>query len=256
MNKLIIANWKMNPLTPHDAKVLYEVEYKGAVGVQGVTTVLCSPTCYLAMLAEEDPPSEQHHVMRGAQNMFWEEEGAYTGETSPVMLTACGVRYVIIGHSERRNYLKETDETIQKKINAALQHNLIPIFCVGETATEKAQGETHAVLERQIRDGLSGIEEIADSETQRRIVVAYEPRWAIGTGTPETAEDTVQVIRFLKTLVSEYSAFSFTFIYGGSLNDENARMYLGESEIEGALVGGASLDAEKFERIIRIASEV
>lgn len=245
--KIIIANWKMNPSSADEAVTLFELEKEAAKEHPSVTTIICPPVVYLSALNANDAS-----VALGAQNLFWEKDGAYTGEISGTMLRGLGVEYVIVGHSERRAHLKETDEMIGKKISAALASNIVPIFCVGETLEEKNSGDKFNVLERQMRGGLEGISHFSSGT----IIVAYEPRWAIGTGVPETPEQTVEVIQFLKKIVSEYSEFHFSFVYGGSLDEINAELFLREKDVEGALVGGASLDKDRFSSVLKVASDI
>ena len=186
-----------------------------------------------------------------AQNCFWEEEGAYTGEVSPKMLTDAGCTYVIIGHSERRQYFAETDETINKKIKAALKGGLVPIFCAGETLVEREAGETLAVLRKQIAGGLSGIS-AADVD---RTIIAYEPVWAIGTGKTATINQAQEAHKFIRDLLSELYGQAVSdkirILYGGSVKPENVSGLMSQSDIDGALVGGASLKAESFASIVR-----
>jgi triosephosphate isomerase len=184
--------------------------------------------------------------------MHWEEQGAFTGEVSPTMLQGLA-RYVIIGHSERRQFFCETDETCNKKLSAALAHQLVPIFCVGETREEREGGHTNDVLSRQVRDGLAGLAWTADC------VIAYEPVWAIGTGLAATAEQANETIGYIRSLVSEVAgpavAEHTRIQYGGSVKPDNAVELFAQPEIDGALVGGASLDAEAFAAIVRAAAD-
>lgn len=189
-------------------------------------------------------------VAVGAQNMYSVDEGAFTGETSPVMLQAIGVTHVILGHSERRQYFGETDETINRKLKSALGHGLVPIVCVGEVLAEREAGKTNDVLLRQTRGVLAGIE-AAQAAT---IVIAYEPVWAIGTGktaTPQIAAEAHGVIRGeVAQLLGKGTADAMRILYGGSVKPENAPALMAEEEIDGALVGGASLDAQSFGKIV------
>jgi len=187
----------------------------------------------------------------GAQNLHWEKEGAYTGEVSAAMLVAVGCTHVIIGHSERRQYFGETDETVNRKLKAALAAGLTPIVCVGEVLQERESGQTEEVLCRQCQRGLSGI----SGEEAGKLVIAYEPVWAIGTGktaTPQLAAEAHRVLRaeaakFLGKPVAE----NLRILYGGSVKPENAKALMSESEIDGALVGGASLDPKSFAAIVK-----
>ncbi len=189
-------------------------------------------------------------VLIGAQNMHWKDEGAFTGETSPVMLNAIGATHVLIGHSERRQYFAETDTTVNLKLKAALAHSLIPIVCVGEKLEEREADLTRNVLELQVSIALEGI----DPAIAGPIVFAYEPVWAIGTGrtaTPEIAEDAHKIIRaqIAKSLTPELAA-SIRILYGGSVKPDNAKALCCLADIDGALVGGASLDPQSFAQIV------
>jgi triosephosphate isomerase len=178
----------------------------------------------------------------GAQNMHWERSGAYTGEISGLFLKAVGCEYVVVGHSERRHVMGETDEMINKKLKTALEIGLIPIFCVGETEAEREEGNTEAVIERQIKQGMEDIENEA-----HKIIFAYEPVWAIGTGKTATPEQVVAVHKFIRSMLKKPS----TILYGGSVKPDNVDSLMKEEEIQGALVGGASLKPESFARIIK-----
>ncbi len=253
--KIIIANWKMNPSAVLEALALYTAEKKSALQYPSVTTVICLPFPYLAIGLPWKGKSWEIKK-RGAQDMFWEEAGAYTGEISPTILKDYCVEYVILGHSERRTYLGETNEMINKKVLAALRNNITPILCVGETQEEGEQGKKEEVLTKQIQISLGGIETISATDIPKKIIIAYEPHWAVGTGVSDTPENTVKTIQFLKELTKKYAPITFTFIYGGSLDDKNARDFLKEKEIEGALIGKASLDPVQFSEILRIASGI
>jgi triosephosphate isomerase len=191
----------------------------------------------------------------GAQNMHWEKEGAYTGEISPSMLVAAGCRYVIIGHSERREYFGETDKTVNKKIAAALQSKLIPIVCIGESEKHREAGKTFSVLDKQIKMGLKGF--FADA--LQNLVIAYEPIWAIGTGKTATREQAQEVHLFLRSKLSEIQDESLAkgvrILYGGSVKPQNIAELMSMPDIDGALVGGASLDAETFSKIVHYQSK-
>lgn len=213
MNKLIIANWKCNPPTIEEAKELFEKIKDNALEKN---VVICPPSIFLSSLICEG-------IKFGVQNCFWKEKGAFTGEISPQMIKSLGVNYVIIGHSERRNILKETNEEIIQKVNEAVKANLIPVVCVGESKGE----DTFKVLEEQIR----GIDE--------NIILAYEPLWAIGTGEYASIEKVKEVKEFLQER---------KVLYGGSVNAENIQQYL--TVMDGVLIGGASLDFEEFNKIL------
>jgi triosephosphate isomerase len=186
----------------------------------------------------------------GAQNLYWEKEGAYTGEISSDMLVAAGCRYVIIGHSERRQYFGETDDSVNKKIRAAIAANLIPVFCIGETESERESGNTFSVLDKQVKGGLKErvIEDLGS------LVIAYEPVWAIGTGKTATSDQAQEAHKYIRTLINDIFgaalADSVRILYGGSVKPANVSELMAMPDIDGALVGGASLDADSFSRIV------
>jgi triosephosphate isomerase len=189
-------------------------------------------------------------VSLGAQNLFWEKEGAYTGEISAEMLIAAGCSHVIIGHSERRQYFDETDDTVNKKINSAIKGQLTPVFCVGETEKERESKDTFSVLDKQVTLGLKGF----SSDQLEKLVVAYEPVWAIGTGKTATSDQAQEVHQFLRSMLEKIFGDSFSktirILYGGSVKPENISELMAMPDIDGALVGGASLDAETFSKIV------
>jgi triosephosphate isomerase len=215
-----------------------------------VEVVVCPPFTALrsVQLVIED---EYIPIALGAQNLHWEDEGAYTGEISGVFLKALHCTYVIIGHSERRKYFGETDETVNKRIQAALRNGLVPIFCVGETLEEREAGQTENVIGTQLRDGLAGF----DAQTIGSFVVAYEPVWAIGTGraaSPEDANATIHYVRAtLASIASSGVADGIRIQYGGSVSAGNIAQLMAQPEIDGALVGGASLDPKSFAMIVK-----
>jgi triosephosphate isomerase len=218
--------------------------------VQDVDIVVCPPFTALKSVAtvlQFDKPN----IELGAQNMYWEDEGAYTGEVSPIMLKELNVKYVIIGHSERRGYFGENDEVVNKKVEAAIAHKLTPIMCVGESLEERENEKTQEVVRKQIFDGLKG----SNAEDVEKIVIAYEPIWAIGTGRSATAQDANDVIRHIRALIgSQFGqevAKEVRIQYGGSVKPKNINEFMGEPDIDGALVGGASLEAESFARIVK-----
>jgi triosephosphate isomerase len=219
--------------------------------VQGVEKVLCPP--YIALVAVANLLSGTDLGL-GAQNMHWEEKGAFTGEVAPAMVKEF-CQYVILGHSERRTYFGETDETVNKKVLAAQKHGLTPIVCVGETLAQYEAGETAEVVRRQTLEGLKGV----DPAFAPKIVVAYEPVWAIGTGKAASGENAEAVHRdvvraALKDLFGEATAQAIRILYGGSVTGANAAEFFGQPDIDGALVGGASLKVEDFLAIARAAA--
>jgi triosephosphate isomerase len=243
---VIAGNWKMNPM--FDAAVsLADALCKSLKDFGAVERVICPPFLYIPTLRNVVKDSG---VGLGAQNCHWEDKGAYTGEVSAAMLVDL-VEYVIIGHSERRQYFGETDESVRKKVEAALRHGLQPITCVGETLEQREGNETEAVLRRQVTEGVRGI------TLPPSAIIAYEPVWAIGTGRAATSEMANEAIGFIRRVVGEEHgaerAADVRILYGGSVTGANAAELLGQPEIDGALVGGASLKAEDFTAIVRAA---
>ena len=251
MRKPIIAgNWKM--FKTRDEAVGFMLQVNGKVPAQDkVETVICAPFTLLRCLVKR----QGENLRIGAQNMHFEEQGAFTGEIAPNMLTTLGVEYVIIGHSERRAMFNETDETVNKKLHAAFKHGLTPILCVGEYLEERETGKTEAVIEGQITKDLEGLTE----EQVKTLVIAYEPIWAIGTGktaTSEVANETCGYIRKLvKKLYNEETAEEIRIQYGGSVKTSNIDELMAQSDIDGALIGGASLVAEDFIYLANAAVE-
>lgn len=241
---IIAGNWKMHNTT-EKARELVEL-LRPLVGASEAEVVVCPPFTAIAATVNAAAGS---NIAVGAQDLFWEDWGAYTGEVSGPMLKDLGCRYVIIGHSERRQYFGETDATVNKKLHAALRHDLVPIVCVGETLDEREAGKTLEVVRRQVEDGLKGL----TPDQVETLVVAYEPVWAIGTGRTATAADAQEVIAFIrKTLKAMYGerAELTRIQYGGSVKPENIAELMAQPDIDGALVGGASLDAISFAAIV------
>jgi triosephosphate isomerase len=240
--KLIAGNWKMNS-DRASAVSLAEAIDKRSAEFKHVDLLVCPPSVYLALVAEvlEDSP-----VALGAQNVYFEPNGAFTGEISAAMLKDVGCSYVILGHSERRHILGETDELINKKTHAALAAGLTPIVCVGELLAEREAGQTAAVIRRQFAGSLAGI----SADQMEHVVIAYEPVWAIGTGkvaTPEQAEEVhADLRRLLTQRYNDQTASRVRILYGGSVKPDNARQLLSQPNVDGALVGGASLKANDF----------
>jgi triosephosphate isomerase len=244
---LIAANWKMYK-TPAQAEEYVKTFLPLVAGHDRDEIIICpSDTSLNAVI----PAVAGSNVGVGAQNMHFAEEGAYTGETSALMLTAIGATYIIIGHSERRQYFNETDETVNKKLATALKHKLTPIVCIGEILAEREAGHTDEVLRKQISLALVGVV----PEDAENIVVAYEPVWAIGTGktaTPEIAASAHLLIRSeIARRLGRHVADSIRILYGGSVKPDNATVLLNQPEIDGALVGGASLDPQSFSKIVK-----
>lgn len=247
--KIVAGNWKMNKTVKEAVEMLTEL--KGLVAdVDGVEVVIGAP---FTALSEAAKAVEGSKVKLAAQNMNPNESGAYTGEISPLMLKDLGVEYVILGHSERREYYGETNEIVNEKVKAALKHGLKPILCVGEKLEDREAGNTEAVVEDHTKGGLVGI----TAEEMKNVVIAYEPVWAIGTGktaSPEQAQDVHAFIRKLLTeLYSEAVAQDVTIQYGGSMKPDNAKELISKEDIDGGLVGGASLEAAGFATIIKAA---
>lgn len=241
---IIAGNWKMNN-TIEEGLTLIE-ELKSKTLNTDVEKVVCVPFVFL-MSAKK--ALEDTDIKLGAQNMHWEESGAFTGEISPLMLKSIGVDYVILGHSERRQYFNETDEIVNKKVKSALKHNIKPILCVGETLEQRESGQEKNLIKEQIKNGLKDIEK-TDVE---KIVVAYEPIWAIGTGKTASADEANDMIGFIRGTIHELYgevANSIRIQYGGSMKPENARELMSKEEIDGGLIGGASLKSEDFSQVI------
>ena len=246
--KVIAGNWKMNML-PNETLSFIEA-LAPRVKNSEAEVILCVPytDLFYALLA-----AQETNIKIGAQNMHWEDSGAYTGEVSAKMLKSIGVEYVILGHSERRQYFAETDETVNKKVKKALEEGLKTIVCVGETLEQREAGKTDEVIGKQIEIGLGGLKE-TDFAT---LIIAYEPIWAIGTGktaTSKQANETIRAIR--KKIVEMYGnevASNVIIQYGGSVKSANAKELFTTSDIDGGLVGGASLKVEEFEKIINFS---
>jgi len=245
--KIIAANWKMYKTCTETESFI--AEFKNLAGnYEEKEVVICPPftSLFVAQNLLKDTPFKL-----GAQNMFWEKEGAYTGEISPVMLKDLNCEYVIIGHSERRQYFCETNENINKKIKTAFNWGFTPIFCVGEKWEEREKGKTEDVIREQVTKGLEGL----PMENVEKIVIAYEPVWAIGTGHSAKGEDANEVAKLIRDIISTlYNsdiANKVRIQYGGSVNPQNIVEFLSQSEIDGALVGGASLKPQSFWEIVK-----
>ena len=243
--KVIAGNWKMNML-PNEA-INYIEEFSKLVKDSENEVILCVPytDLFYALMSAQGT-----NVKIGAQNMHWEENGAYTGEVSPNMLKAIGVEYVIIGHSERRQYFAETDETVNKKVKAAFAHELKPIVCVGETLEQREAGQTKDIITSQTKLALEGL----TNDQIKNTIIAYEPIWAIGTGKTATSEDANNSIKEIRqeiaSIYGEEVASEVIIQYGGSVKSSNAKELFTTSDIDGGLVGGASLKVEEFSKIV------
>jgi triosephosphate isomerase len=247
---IVAGNWKMNLDAAGAVELIDGIKAGGIDAIEGVESILCPPFVYLPLAAEL---TKDTSLKVGAQDVHWEEKGAFTGEVSPVMLRDF-CEYVIIGHSERRAYFGETDETVNRKLKAALAHDLTPIVCVGETGAQRQAGETEAVLHRQVHGALDGVELPAPA------VIAYEPVWAIGTGVAATVADARDAIglirRELASLQGEGVASTMRILYGGSVSPANIAEFVAVEDIDGGLVGGASLVAASFVEMVRAVAGV
>ena len=246
---LVVGNWKMHKTT-REAAALVEALKPLVAPVQGVDIVLCPP---FTALQEVGRFVAGTALELGAQNMHWEPRGPFTGEVAAPMLWELGCTYVILGHSERRAHFGETDEMVRRKVAAAFANELIPILCVGETLEERDAGRTEAVVARQLRAGVEGI----GLDEAAALVVAYEPVWAIGTGRPATGQEGNRMAGLIRGWLAEWfgeaAAAQTRVLYGGSLTPDNAAEFFTQPEVDGGLVGGASLEAESFARIVLAA---
>ena len=246
--KIVAGNWKMNKTASEAAELINGIK-QAAAGIDAVDIVVCPPFTDLKDAAAACAGS---NVALGAQNIHWAESGAFTGEISAAMLKDLGVAYVIIGHSERRQYFGETDTTVNQRTKAALAAGLTPIVCVGETLEERDSGKMKDVIVRQVKEGLAGL-----GDDLAKIVIAYEPVWAIGTGrtaTPEQAQEVHALIRkTLAELSSGAIANTIRIQYGGSMKPANAKELMDQPDIDGGLIGGAALKADSFADIIKAA---
>ena len=242
---MMIANWKMNKTRDEALSFIYAVN-EVLPSSEKVGTVVCAPAIVLRDLVKR----QGDNLRIGAENMHYEESGAFTGEISPSMLTTTGVEYVIIGHSERRQYFNETDETVNKKLHAAMKHGLKPILCIGETLEQREAGVTHDILKGQLTADLAGL----TAENMENVIIAYEPIWAIGTGKTASPEDANEACGFVRNVVKELFnaavAEETVVLYGGSMKPANVDALLAQSDIDGGLVGGASLEAESFLKLV------
>lgn len=247
---VIAGNWKLYKTT-NEAVALVEGLKSLVSGVSDVEIIVAPVFTVLASVKKALATS---NILLSAQDCFWEEEGAFTGEVSPKMLLDTGCSHVIIGHSERRQYFGETDGTVNRKLTAALAAGLTSLFCIGETLAEREGGKTFEVIKRQVTEGLAGI-----TGTQlKKIVIAYEPVWAIGTGKTATDAQAQEVHAFIRGLVAELydreTADAVRILYGGSVKPENIKGLMNQPDIDGALVGGASLKADSFAAIVNFAA--
>ena len=248
---IMAGNWKMHHTHLEAIQVVQKLGYRlEPEDYDRCDVVVCPPFTALRSV-QTVIEADRLSIQLGAQNTHWEEEGAYTGEVSPVMLSKLNVTYVVVGHSERREHFGETDDMVNRKVKAVLARRMTPIMCVGETLEEREAGQTEAKVSGQVKGGLDEVE----PEQVGQLVIAYEPIWAIGTGknaTPEDANETIGTIRSMVAgLFNEEAARSVRIQYGGSVKPGNIGAFMAMPEIDGALVGGASLDADDFAHIVR-----
>ena len=248
--KVIAGNWKMNML-PNEA-IKFVEDFEPLVKDSKAEVILCVPYTDLFYVLLN---TQETNIKVGAQNMHFEEKGAYTGEVSGKMLKSIGVEYVIIGHSERREYFAETDETVNKKLKAAFEYDLKPIVCVGENLAQREAGEAEAVITKQTELALDGL----SKEQVKSTIIAYEPIWAIGTGKTATSEDANNAVKAIREKVAKLYgkdvAEEVIIQYGGSVKSSNAKELFSTSDIDGGLVGGASLKPEEFAKIVNYDME-
>ncbi len=249
---LIAGNWKMNK-TISEAVSLVNTIKAGVHTISGVDILVCPP---FTLLSSVNEVLDRSNIELGAQNMFYASEGAYTGEISPLMLKDVGCRYVILGHSERRSIFNETDEIVNKKVKTALSYNLISILCIGETLSEREEGKAKSVVRTQLQSSLEGV----DGGDITNVIIAYEPVWAIGTGKTATPEQAEEVHAFIRSELAEFygkqAAESIRILYGGSVKPENVTDLMKQPNIDGGLIGGASLKAESFIQLVQKSAEL
>lgn len=244
--RIIIGNWKMNPPTLEQAQKLFNSIKKGIGETKNLRVAICPPFIYLSKLSDVARPTK---IKLGGQNCFWEQSGPFTGEVSPLMLKNLECEYVILGHSERRKHLGETDEMIAKKLKAALETGLKPILCIGETEQERKKGKTFEILKNQLNNDLKNL--TPKIHNLKSFIIAYEPVWAIGTANACNPEEAKKILIFLKE--GEMASRRISILYGGSVDSNNAKDYIGIG-FEGLLAGSASLDAKEFVKIVKSLS--
>jgi triosephosphate isomerase len=248
---IIVGNWKMN-LTLEEARRLILDIRLGLAEARNIEIIVCPSFLYLKMVSYQLPTN----IKLGAQNCFWEKFGQYTGEVSPMQLSDLKCKYVILGHSERREYLKEDDVMVAKKLEAALAAGMTPILCVGEIKEEREKNLTKSKIQEQTEVALEGL----GREEIRKIVIAYEPVWAIGTGIPAKGFDAEVAAKFIRQILSdkydENTAQTVKILYGGSVNAGNILEFVRQPDIDGALVGGVSLKAEEFINIVKTTARI
>ncbi|GGA67498.1 triose-phosphate isomerase [Ornithinibacillus halotolerans] len=249
--KVIAGNWKMNK-TIQEANEFVEAVSGKIPSNEKVEAIVCAPYPFLASLVEK---TKGTNLLVSAQNMHYEDSGAFTGEVSPVMLKDLGVTHVVLGHSERREYFAETNETVNKKVHAAFKHDLTPIVCVGETLEQREANETKSFVGEQVKKAIEGL----SNEQVAKTIIAYEPIWAIGTGKTASSQDANEVCAHVRQVVQEVTdeatANAVVIQYGGSVKPSNVDELLAQSDIDGALVGGASLEAESFMQLVEAGAK-
>ncbi len=248
--KLVVANWKMNKT--RDEALQFILQYNAQdIALENTEAVVCAPYILLRCLVKRQGQS----LKIGAQNMHYEQSGAYTGAISPALLQSTGVQYVIIGHSERRNLFGETNDTTALKLKAAYDNDLTPILCVGETAEQREAGKAREVVSEQLSIAIKGL----DEKSIEQLIVAYEPNWAIGTGKPASKEDSNEAAVMIREIIKEKAgkgaATNVRILYGGSVDSKNIEEYISTSDIDGVLVGGASLKVSEFAEMVKIANK-
>ncbi|MDP2917938.1 MAG: triose-phosphate isomerase [bacterium] len=241
-NTLIVGNWKMQTSLKEGRELAQELE--SALAAEDAEVVVCPPFTHLSSIK-----THLRKIKLGAQDLFWEERGAYTGEISPLTLREIGCSYVIVGHSERRQYLAETDKMANQKVKAALAHSLKPILCVGESKSEREKDQTLEIVEKQLRLALDGVNDLAE------LIIAYEPIWAVGSGKTPDPSDANNVARYLKQVIEKkypkQDKESVRILYGGSVNGKNVHSFVAQEDLSGVLVGGESVDSDEFIKIIK-----
>lgn len=262
--KLIIANWKMNPQTLAEAEELFASIKKDIKDIKNTEVVICPPFVYLEKLAASALIREGVGFALGGQNCFWEKSGVYTGEISPLMLKNLGAKYVLVGHSERRRHLGETDEIIAQKVKAVLENGLRPVLCVGETAEQRKNGLTEEIIKKQLEKNFKDIQDLKFT-IHNSLLVVYEPVWAIsdgkiGSGNPCLPTDAAEAISFIREVLGEKyerkTATQIKIIYGGSVSGDNVVDYLQQPGIDGVLPGAASLNAAEFVKLVKNAVDL
>ncbi|TSC80825.1 MAG: triosephosphate isomerase (TIM) [Parcubacteria group bacterium Gr01-1014_29] len=259
MKKLIVANWKCNPATLRQAQELFRATIKAVPKSKNVKVVVCPPSVYLSGFRFSAKGGsafggQVSGLKLGAQDVFWEDTGAYTGAVGPRMLKSVGVTYVVMGHSERREQFGDTNESVRKKVAAALKGGLCVIVCVGEKTREADASEYALYVKKEVEEALRGISKAA----LKNVVVAYEPLWAIGSDEADTPESTLEMALYIRKIIAgmfgNVVAQSFPVLYGGSVNIGNARAFLRDGGVDGLLVGRASLDSKAFGKIVEEAN--